>query len=183
MPRFADASPACGRFARTCCRPRWLWGCRTAIMSTVNRAGVARYRVAPDKEAPLWNPFSRVTYWWTADEVDANRAYRIAYNGQVLAVRKAFGPGYLACRCVKAAQPRRWSRRRMNSREGFARGHSLHRPANFLGQREILRASWPRTRNLAAGSYWYRPCLHKRKTRRRPCQAHLQFESSCAHLR
>ena len=69
-------------------------------------AGRARYRVTPDKEAPLWNPFSAVIYWWTADEVDADRAYRIAYNGQVLAVRKASGPAYLACRCVKAAQQR-----------------------------------------------------------------------------
>jgi hypothetical protein len=64
------------------------------------------YRVTPDKEAPLWNPYSKVIYWWTADEVDTNRAYRIAYNGRVLAVRKASGPAYLACRCVRAAQQR-----------------------------------------------------------------------------
>lgn len=66
------------------------------------QAGRATFRSMPDKEAPLWNPFSQVIYWWTADEVEPGRAYRIAYNGQVLAVRKSAGAGYLACRCVKA---------------------------------------------------------------------------------
>jgi hypothetical protein len=67
--------------------------------------GQATYRTTPDKEAPLWNRYSPVIYWWTADEVDQGRAYRIAYNGHVLAVRKAAGPAYLACRCVKANPP------------------------------------------------------------------------------
>jgi hypothetical protein len=70
------------------------------------RTGQATYRATPDKEAPLWNRYSQVIYWWTADEADQNRAYRIAYSGHVLAVRKTSGPAYLACRCVKAAQHR-----------------------------------------------------------------------------
>ncbi len=63
----------------------------------------ARYRTMPDKEAPLWNPYSPVIYWWTADEADADRAYRVAYNGQVHAMRKSWAAGYMACRCVKAS--------------------------------------------------------------------------------
>jgi hypothetical protein len=61
----------------------------------------ATYRVMPDKEAPLWNPYSQVIYWWTADEADLDRAYRIAYNGQAHAIPKRSGQGYMACRCVK----------------------------------------------------------------------------------
>lgn len=61
----------------------------------------ATHRTMPDKEAPLWNPYSQVIYWWTADEADPERAYRIAYNGQVHAIRKSSRPAYMACRCVK----------------------------------------------------------------------------------
>jgi hypothetical protein len=55
----------------------------------------------PDKEAPLWHPYSQIIYWWTADEVDADRAFRVAYNGYVIRLNKKVGAGYLACRCVK----------------------------------------------------------------------------------
>ena len=63
----------------------------------------AHYVRIPDKEAPLWNPHSPIIYWWTADETDANRAYRIAYNGQVVAMRKTARQGTLGFRCVKDA--------------------------------------------------------------------------------
>jgi hypothetical protein len=65
-------------------------------------AGRASYRVMPDKEAPLWHPYSQIIYWWTADEIDADRAYRVAYNGYVTRMNKKVGAGYLACRCVRA---------------------------------------------------------------------------------
>lgn len=61
----------------------------------------ASYRAMPDKEPPLWNPYSQVIYWWTAEEVDAERAYRVAYNGYVTRLSKTVGSGYLACRCVR----------------------------------------------------------------------------------
>jgi hypothetical protein len=63
----------------------------------------ARFRMMPDKEAPLWHPYSQVIYWWTADEdvSDAGRAYRVVYNGRVNTVAKRFGAAYIACRCVK----------------------------------------------------------------------------------
>lgn len=59
------------------------------------------WRVQPDKEAPLWNPRSKVIYWWTADRADENRAFRVVYNGQVHAMSASWGPGYMACRCVR----------------------------------------------------------------------------------
>lgn len=63
----------------------------------------ATYTVMPDKEAPLWDPYSPVIYWWTADEVDNDRAYRVVYNGVVNTLPKRIAPAYLSCRCVKAA--------------------------------------------------------------------------------
>jgi hypothetical protein len=66
-------------------------------------AHTAHYRVMPDKEPPLWNPYSQVIYWWTADEseTDPANAYRVVYNGQVHALPKNWGPDYMACRCVR----------------------------------------------------------------------------------
>jgi len=62
----------------------------------------ATFSLMPDKEAPLWNPYSRVIYWWTADEMDANRAYRVVYNGGVHVFLKTTSRGYFAARCVRA---------------------------------------------------------------------------------
>jgi hypothetical protein len=74
----------------------------------VNSGGVwneqtktATYRVWPDKESPLWNVHSQVIYWWTATEVDDERAYIITYDGRPWPRRKRFAPAYLGYRCVK----------------------------------------------------------------------------------
>jgi hypothetical protein len=64
-------------------------------------ASAARFRRTPDKEAPLWDPFSPVIYWWTADETDAAHAYRVVYNGVVNVLPKRVFPAYLSCRCVR----------------------------------------------------------------------------------
>jgi hypothetical protein len=61
----------------------------------------ATYQTTPDKESPLWNVYSQVIYWWTATEVDGERAYIIVYDGQVWPRSKDFGPAYLGFRCVK----------------------------------------------------------------------------------
>jgi hypothetical protein len=61
----------------------------------------ATYKTLPDKESPLWNIYSQVIYWWTATEVDENRAYIIVYDGKVWPRPKQFGPAYLGYRCVK----------------------------------------------------------------------------------
>jgi len=62
---------------------------------------VATYAITPDKESPLWNVHSQIIYWWTATEVDAERAYMIVYDGKVWPRSKDFGPAYLGFRCVK----------------------------------------------------------------------------------
>lgn len=59
------------------------------------------YQTTPDKESPLWNVHSQVIYWWTATEIDEDRAYIIVYDGKVWPRSKDFGPDYLGFRCVK----------------------------------------------------------------------------------
>lgn len=61
----------------------------------------ATYETPPDKEFPLWNSYSQVIYWWTATEIDDERAYIIVYDGKVWLRAKQFGPAYLGFRCVK----------------------------------------------------------------------------------
>jgi len=61
----------------------------------------ATYETPPDKETPLWNPYSQVIYWWTATEIDEERAYIIVYDGKVWPRSKQFGPEYLGFRCVR----------------------------------------------------------------------------------
>lgn len=61
----------------------------------------ATYMLTPDKESPLWNVHSQVIYWWTGTEIDASRAYMIAYYGRVWPRDKRFAPDYFAFRCVR----------------------------------------------------------------------------------
>ena len=70
------------------------------------RVGRASFRSTPDKEAPLWNPQSPVIYWWTSDEIDGERAYRVSYNGHFLAVQKSARQTYLAFRCARSSPTR-----------------------------------------------------------------------------
>jgi hypothetical protein len=61
----------------------------------------ATYEAKPDKESPLWDVHSQVIYWWTATEMEGDRAYIIVYNGEVWPRSKQYGPAYLGFRCVK----------------------------------------------------------------------------------
>jgi hypothetical protein len=61
----------------------------------------ATYKTRPDKESPLWNIHSQVIYWWTATEVDEERAYIIVYDGKVWPRAKRLSPDYMGFRCVK----------------------------------------------------------------------------------
>jgi hypothetical protein len=81
------------------------WRGRNAGGTWDAATATASYQLMPDKEAPLWHPYSRVIYWWTADEASAGEAYRVAYNGGVHAMPKDRAADYMACRCVKAAAP------------------------------------------------------------------------------
>lgn len=62
--------------------------------------GWARFSRRPDKESPLWNPHSRIIYWWTSTEAEPDRAMRVCYNGHVVPVRKQSHFGYLGFRAV-----------------------------------------------------------------------------------
>ena len=62
--------------------------------------GVPSYQITPDKESPLWDRYSPVIYWWTATEVNEQRAWRFAYNGRAMATIKSSGPAYYGFRCV-----------------------------------------------------------------------------------
>lgn len=61
----------------------------------------AAYQETPDKESPLWQVHSQVIYWWTATEVDDERAYMIAYDGRVWTRHKTSSQDYLGFRCVR----------------------------------------------------------------------------------
>lgn len=65
------------------------------------QAATATYQTTPDKESPLWDPYSQVIYWWTATEVDAEHAYIIVYDGKVWPRAKELRPAYLGFRCVR----------------------------------------------------------------------------------
>lgn len=62
---------------------------------------VARFDRTPDKESPLWATDSKVIYWWSATRADSGRAFRVSYNGHVLAVPTIVRWGYLGFRAVR----------------------------------------------------------------------------------
>ena len=90
--RLPSVEEAVGSMSRHTANSGGVWNTQTAK---------AAYRVRPDKESPLWNVHSQVIYWWTATEIDDERAYIIVYDGKVWQRRKRFAPGYLGYRCVR----------------------------------------------------------------------------------
>jgi hypothetical protein len=69
----------------------------------------AVYETVPDKESPLWSVHSQVIYWWTATELDSERAYIIVYDGKVWPRAKQNSPAYLGFRCARQP-PIDWQR-------------------------------------------------------------------------
>ena len=67
----------------------------------INEMGKAEYDISPDKETPLWDPYSQVIYTWTSEEKDDKSAYLVSYNGRILSRSKGSGPEYQGYRCVK----------------------------------------------------------------------------------
>ncbi|MFC2145490.1 hypothetical protein ACFLQQ_04080 [Actinomycetota bacterium] len=61
----------------------------------------AVYRSTPDKETPLWDPYSKVIYYWTYTISSEGRAYIIVYNGGVYSRSMEIHPDYLSFRAVK----------------------------------------------------------------------------------
>jgi hypothetical protein len=66
-------------------------------------AAGAQYAVTPDKEPPLWDPYSMVIYWWTSTESGGRDALIVVYNGQVWPRPKVARWGYLGFRAVREA--------------------------------------------------------------------------------
>ncbi len=64
----------------------------------------AHYRIAPEKDSPLWKVHSPIIYWWTATESGPLADY-ITYNGFIQTVSKRMRPGDLAFRCVRDPVP------------------------------------------------------------------------------
>jgi hypothetical protein len=70
-------------------------------MGFIDDLGIAQYKIKPDKETPLWNPHSKIIYYWTNESKDEERAYLVGYNGYILTRSKNSGANYQGYRCVK----------------------------------------------------------------------------------
>jgi hypothetical protein len=70
-------------------------------MGFMDDFGIAQYEVRPDKETPLWNPHSKIIYYWTNESKNEERAYLVAYNGYILNRNKNSGANYQGYRCVE----------------------------------------------------------------------------------
>ena len=61
----------------------------------------ATYTKKPDKETPLWDPHSKLIYYWTDTMAGDKDAYIIVYHGGVYTRRIISHYGYLSFRAVK----------------------------------------------------------------------------------
>jgi hypothetical protein len=61
----------------------------------------AVYKFTPDKETPLWDPHSKVIYYWTDTIASGETAYIIVYNGGVFSRSMEIHPDYQSFRAVK----------------------------------------------------------------------------------
>jgi hypothetical protein len=68
-------------------------------------SGRPSYTIKPDKESPLWNPYSPIIYWWTSSEPDSGHAYYIDFNGNVYPRNKNSNMGSQAFRAVRDLKP------------------------------------------------------------------------------
>ena len=71
------------------------------------RSETAHYDRRPDKESPLWDPHTKIIYWWTSSEAAAapeTRALIIVYDGKVWPRPKDANRGYLGFRAVRRTE-------------------------------------------------------------------------------
>jgi hypothetical protein len=61
----------------------------------------ASYAIRPDKESPLWNPYSPIIYWWTSSRPSSSQAYSIDFNGRIYARKKESNLGSQGFRAVR----------------------------------------------------------------------------------
>lgn len=84
---------------------------RSMTRHGINSGGVwdpvnsrASYTTKPDKESPLWHPYSVIIYWWTSTEQNLRRAYCIDFNGNVYSRNKESNWGSQSFRAVREAK-------------------------------------------------------------------------------
>jgi len=65
----------------------------------------ANYDITPDKETPLWDPHSKIIYYWTNTKESAERAYIMVYDGGIFLRRVDSKYGSLSFRAVKDCTP------------------------------------------------------------------------------
>lgn len=81
---------------------------RSMMIHNENAGGVwdpatekALYDMKPDKETPLWDPHSKIIYYWAAGDAGAEQAYIVVYDGGVYKRNRDRTYGYLTFRAVK----------------------------------------------------------------------------------
>jgi hypothetical protein len=62
---------------------------------------IARYETTPDKEAPMWEVWSPVIYWWTSEEDGPNRAFVVVYHGGIHSKPQVTGSPSFGFRLVR----------------------------------------------------------------------------------
>ncbi len=67
----------------------------------VDSLGIPHYKIAPDKDAPLWACDEEVIYYWTSTSADSKYAYDISYSGRVRRVLKTSVQDYRGFRAVR----------------------------------------------------------------------------------
>lgn len=85
---------------------------RSMMLHNENAGGVwdgdtekATYKKRPDKETPLWDPHSKIIYYWVQGDAGAGEAYIIVYHGGVYTRKRDSHYGYLTFRAVKDGEP------------------------------------------------------------------------------
>jgi hypothetical protein len=61
----------------------------------------ASYTTKPDKESPLWNPYSPIIYWWTSSQPGKSQAYSVDFNGKIYNRNKESNLGSQGFRAVR----------------------------------------------------------------------------------
>lgn len=63
------------------------------------------FKIMPDKEAPLWNPYTGIIYWWTSSENAQGKICRMVFDGNVGPLAKNFKMDSLGFRAVRDVRP------------------------------------------------------------------------------
>jgi hypothetical protein len=77
-------------------------GGRVAGCGYSGNLGPQSCKSEPDKEAPMWDPYSPIIYWWTSTDDAIGSNLRVSYSAYVHAVSKRRN-GYTGFRAVRVA--------------------------------------------------------------------------------